>query len=342
MVGKHGEIRIMIMKNKLIFIYCFLSSFIIYSQNNILDVYNFDIFGFKFKYSIDDVKKELIKQKKEFNAFNDHYITNENIKFINIAPGKGGYYDYLKEDFVFIFYETELYVIKFTKVVEKDYNIIIDKLKTNFKTITTNKESNNDVIYLDNKIKVIIYPLFSNEGYEIVFLNIEVGNKVRLNVNKEESPDCIYYKSRTLELPLREGPNIDEKTIYYISKNDKFTIFKEADYDKKNNGKWVFIEINDFISGWVLDSYIIKEKDYVNSIKYIPKVDNLRLRESPSIDGKIIRLLTKNEKLEFMERGKEETINGIKGYWINIKTEKGETGWCFDGYLNIIKDNTSD
>jgi hypothetical protein len=30
-------------------------------------------------------------------------------------------------------------------------------------------------------------------------------------------------------------------------------------------------------------------------------------------------------------------INEIKGFWIKVKTEKGEVGWCFDAYLEEIK-----
>jgi hypothetical protein len=74
------------------------------------------------------------------------------------------------------------------------------------------------------------------------------------------------------------------------------------------------------------------------TIRYIkPKIENLRLRSQPSADGKILRMLKKDEKLLIIMKGKEETIDKVKGNWIKVLTEKEEMGWCFDGYLENIK-----
>ncbi len=70
---------------------------------------------------------------------------------------------------------------------------------------------------------------------------------------------------------------------------------------------------------------------------YSPTIDNLRFRESATMDGKVIRILNKSEKLKLLENGAEATINDIKGAWKKFETEKGETGWCFDGYLVKIQ-----
>jgi len=81
------------------------------------------------------------------------------------------------------------------------------------------------------------------------------------------------------------------------------------------------------------------EKKVKEEVKkyYKPTITNLRFRESPTLEGKFIRLLVKDEKMELLEQGKEETINNIKGRWIKVKTEKGEVGWAFSGYLEEIK-----
>jgi hypothetical protein len=73
------------------------------------------------------------------------------------------------------------------------------------------------------------------------------------------------------------------------------------------------------------------------TIKFVPTIDNLRFRESPTLDGKFIKMLVKGEKLDFMEKGKEEIVNGVKGTWVKVKTEKGEVGWAFDAYLEEVK-----
>jgi hypothetical protein len=70
---------------------------------------------------------------------------------------------------------------------------------------------------------------------------------------------------------------------------------------------------------------------------YTPTITTLRFRESPELSGKYIRTLNKSEKLELLETGKEATIDNIKGNWVKVRTEKGEEGWCFSGYLEEVK-----
>lgn len=64
---------------------------------------------------------------------------------------------------------------------------------------------------------------------------------------------------------------------------------------------------------------------------------NLRIRESADTTAKIIITIPQGSKVEILEKGKSDTINNIKGNWVKVKAESGETGWCFDGYLEEIK-----
>jgi|GEM_PF-4731044 len=83
----------------------------------------------------------------------------------------------------------------------------------------------------------------------------------------------------------------------------------------------------------IIDTIKIIDNKY-----YITKVKNLRLRENFSLDSKVIRNLNLNEKLQFIDQTHEkQNINGIEGYWIKVKTEKNEIGWCFSGYLDELK-----
>lgn len=69
-------------------------------------------------------------------------------------------------------------------------------------------------------------------------------------------------------------------------------------------------------------------------IKYFkPKIINLRLRSEPFSNGKIIRMMTKEDKLLIMVKGKNDTIEGVKGNWVRVLTDQNEIGWCFDAYL---------
>jgi hypothetical protein len=67
-----------------------------------------------------------------------------------------------------------------------------------------------------------------------------------------------------------------------------------------------------------------------------PKIANLRLRSEPSSKGKIIRSLAKEDKLLILKKGAMETIEGVKGFWVRVLTDKDEIGWCFDAYLENI------
>ncbi len=69
-----------------------------------------------------------------------------------------------------------------------------------------------------------------------------------------------------------------------------------------------------------------------DEIYYMPFVDGLRLRRAPSLQGGVIRLLGKYEKLRLIQKGKQEVISGISGTWLKVRTNQGETGYCFDGY----------
>ena len=72
-------------------------------------------------------------------------------------------------------------------------------------------------------------------------------------------------------------------------------------------------------------------------IKYFkPISDNLRFRSEPSSKGNIIRLLKKEDKLLILMKGKNETIEGSKGHWVKVLTDKNEIGWCFDVYLQAF------
>lgn len=69
---------------------------------------------------------------------------------------------------------------------------------------------------------------------------------------------------------------------------------------------------------------------------YTPTINNLRFREGSNLKTKVIRLLRKGEKLIVLLKSKKQTIDGIEGCWVKVKTESGETGWCFDGYLEKL------
>ena len=85
---------------------------------------------------------------------------------------------------------------------------------------------------------------------------------------------------------------------------------------------------------WPTDDAVSSNNTSNESTKYTHQTTvNLRIRESYTTTAKIITTLPQGTKVEVLEKGKADTINGIKGNWVKVKSESGFEGWCFDGYL---------
>lgn len=61
----------------------------------------------------------------------------------------------------------------------------------------------------------------------------------------------------------------------------------------------------------------------------------VRLRDAPGIDGKILYKLSKGEIVRILDKGKQETINGTTSFWYKVVDWDGLEGWIFGEYLNI-------
>jgi len=129
------------------------------------------------------------------------------------------------------------------------------------------------------------------------------------------------------ELPEMFEIEIDlSKSSLYLKSNSKTDEFIKSGFVRIQNN-YILNDIYNFKR-----SVLLKYSKNVT-----PSISNLRFRETPDLKGKFIRSLIKGEKLELIEKGKSETIDGVKGVWVKVKTEKGEIGWCFDAYLEEVK-----
>jgi hypothetical protein len=131
----------------------------------------------------------------------------------------------------------------------------------------------------------------------------------------------------------------EKTTTYQIDNNIiKFNNFKfEAEFLSETKLELI-TEILSFNCNHTKEhDTILTEIDY----KYFkPKLDKLRLREYDTFypsQGKFIRFLDSNEKLLLITKlGNEEIIDGKKGYWYVIETQKNERGTCFSAFLDEI------
>lgn len=60
---------------------------------------------------------------------------------------------------------------------------------------------------------------------------------------------------------------------------------------------------------------------------------NLRLCSSATTSANIVTTIKQGTRLTVLSKGAEEKIDGITAPWIQVKTETGEVGSCFGGYL---------
>lgn len=77
---------------------------------------------------------------------------------------------------------------------------------------------------------------------------------------------------------------------------------------------------------------------------YVSTVDNLRIREMPELNGKVIGKLMRFEEVEYLdEMSKTETSIEVEGEmkkapWILIKTKNGVEGWVWRGFAVVINE----
>jgi|GEM_PF-2107029 len=194
---------------------------------------------------------------------------------------------------------------------------------SNLKKHTNDKNIKfNPVFSKDNKY--IYFILYKNNNGKIYKLDLKTNNFNKIEWLTGDYIDCALGKNENELLVSKKNMKDD---IYFY---DLYRV------DLKNKTEELILSDGGYIGDAVyFENNIINNK--LNTKFLVPIVNNLRFRESSSLEGKFIRTLNKGEKLEFIEQGKFETINGVKGNWVKVKTEKGEIGWCFDAYLEEVK-----
>lgn len=62
-------------------------------------------------------------------------------------------------------------------------------------------------------------------------------------------------------------------------------------------------------------------------------LDNLKIRSAQSLRADKTGLLRKNDTVVIEKIGIQQTVDGITDRWCYIRTQNGDYGWCFGGYL---------
>lgn len=71
-----------------------------------------------------------------------------------------------------------------------------------------------------------------------------------------------------------------------------------------------------------------------SEVWFVKPASGLKLRESASANGNVITLMPQGTRVFVVSTTKTaDTIGKVKGSWVNVALESGQTGWAFDAYL---------
>lgn len=156
-----------------------------------------------------------------------------------------------------------------------------------------------------------------------------------------DDEDIDWYRVTASSLKIRTGPGLEYDSI------GTFTFGELVEkLDASPNNEWLKVRSKDGTkTGWSFGEYLLSVHDpsseppqstpvpeYKDKNWYRVNTSSLNVRESPSLSGKIIAALSKNDVIP----GLDET----NPQWIKTQKLDGSTGWCSREYL--IKITTAD
>ena len=167
-------------------------------------------------------------------------------------------------------------------------------------------------------------------------------------VNKGEF-EC-WYGGHIEACILGEYKILENSVVVYFEKT-LFINFSEG--DNLLYRRWIFprrykVELTreDFINASKmeennLDISFDSSKTYPTTCQAII-IDNLNIREKPSLSGKKIGLLKKRSEVTLYEESENwDEIDGEKSPWYKVKLDAENYGWVYGGYVRIFFEDDS-
>lgn len=157
--------------------------------------------------------------------------------------------------------------------------------------------------------------------------------------NSEQEKQLIVDTSHVggINLNVREGTGTNTKKIGSIQNGSKVTILEGMD---ASDSSWVRVsyiddETGEQREGWVSTAYLkekepkIKKQVDTSSDSYV----NLKMREKPSLDGKIKVEIPNGTIITINSEDLENTVNEDNYDWVKIQLEDGTEGYVAQKYL---------
>ncbi|QPC47011.1 N-acetylmuramoyl-L-alanine amidase [Mangrovibacillus cuniculi] len=150
-------------------------------------------------------------------------------------------------------------------------------------------------------------------------ISFPVGASAAIPLTEEMSTSNSKGLVLVESLRLRTSPSLDSEVLKTLSQNTEVTVLAQQ-------GDWTNISINSE-TGWVASEYIGNNSSEKKEEIVVSTVENLSIRTEPSIEGKVLGVLTK---------GKSYTLLEQKYGWKKVQWNPNQTGWVA-GYYTINK-----
>ncbi|QAT50466.1 hypothetical protein EQM14_12225 [Caproiciproducens sp. NJN-50] len=126
-------------------------------------------------------------------------------------------------------------------------------------------------------------------------------------------------------LNLREGVGTNTKVILTLSKNVSVSVLDNSD------AQWAKIQTSSGKSGYCFKQYLSfsssSGQTSSSSASTAQTKDNLNLRQSSSLSGKILLVLSKGTSVTVLDNSSPN--------WVQVRAKSGTEGWCSRAYLTV-------
>ena len=145
----------------------------------------------------------------------------------------------------------------------------------------------------------------------------------------------------TENLRLRAEPTTNGRTITTMRQGTMVQRLETGAAIIINNigGNWLRVQTETGERGWCFGGYLSTTR--AGSYPQYWAIDNLRLREQPNTNGRLITTMRRGTMVQKLDAGAVVTINDITANWLYVQAETGERGWCFGGYLTNAREKST-
>lgn len=189
-------------------------------------------------------------------------------------------------------------------------------------------------LYYSEKYDIIHQNQISPKGYYTSFSGI-IPMVLKENQRKFLKLRCYYKKLNEKDADYKE---VDYKGLFPI-----VITTSEEDYNKNmRQRKEYYRQLKSMIKD--LESKINTDEKIKPPIGYASLIEDLRIRETPSLQGKIVGLMKRYQTAEWLgeesSRVDRLSVNGvmIEDRWVKVRTLDGAiTGWVWKGLVSKVR-----